>query len=283
MVAGVLACNADPGVGGRSSAEWIVQLQAPAPADRARAASALQRTLALKPSSAAIVNALVRTLSDSSDEVRIAAASALATNGVDIRPAADAMHAMLHDSTHSRVRESMTVLVGLLGPGRAGPLIHALAEGLNDSDEVVRTSAVDAFASIGVVRPGDLLAILRLTKDPSPLVRLSVIRVLVPLKAPATTINAVASGALGDSSSSVRAAAAYSLAGIGPAAAPSLGPLMSALDDADAATRIATLSAISQIGASARHAIPILTRLQNDPDKNVARAARAAVRKISGT
>lgn len=281
LVAAALACNSDLGVGGRSSTVWILQLQAPAPADRARAASALARTLALKPGSTAVVNALIRTLSDSSGEVRMAAASALATSGVDIVPASRALHAMLHDSTHSRVRESMTVLVGLLGPGRAGPLIHALAEGLGDPDEVVRSNAIDAFVSIGIRTA--LPAILKLTNDPSPLVRLSVVRALGPLRAPRPTINAVASAALGDSSSSVRTAAAYSLGGMGAAAVPSLGPLKKSLGDPDAGTRSAAISAISQMGASARGAIPLLTHLQNDPDKNVARAARAAVNRISGT
>jgi len=283
FVTGVLACNADPGVGGRSSAEWILQLQAPAPTDRARAASALARILALKPNSTAIVSALVRTLSDSSEEVRIAAASAMATKGVDISPAADAMHAMLHDSTHSRVREAMTVLGGLLGPARAGPLIHALAEGLNDPDEAVRTNAVDAFGSIGIVSPGDLPAILRLTKDPSPRVRLSVVRALVPLKLTPAMINAVASAALEDSSSSVRTAAAYSIGSIGASASPSVKALMASLNDPDADTRIAVMSALGEVGASARDAIPLLTRLQGDADKKIASAARAALDKISGT
>lgn len=281
MAASALACNSDPGVGGRSSAEWIQQLRAPAPADRARAASALARTLALKPGSTAVVNALIRTLSDSIQEVRVAAASALATTGVDILPASGALHAMLHDSTSSRVRESMTMLLGLIGPERAGPLIHALTEGLTDPDEVVRSNAIDAFVSIGL-RPA-LPAILKLKNDPSPLVRLSVVRALAPLRAPPTTTNVLASAALRDSSSSVRAAAAYSLGGMGAEALPSLGPLMASLGDPDAATRGAAVSAISQMGALARSAIPLLTRLQNDPNKHVARAARAAVNRISGT
>jgi len=181
LVASALACNSDLGVGGRSSTEWILQLQAPAPADRASAASALARTLALKPSSTAVVNALIRTLSDSSGEVRMAAASALATSGVDIVPASRALHAMLHDSTHSRVRESMTVLVGLLGPGRAGPLIHALAEGLGaaavpalgplmkslgDPDAGTQSAAISAISQMGASARGAIPLLTHLQNDP---------------------------------------------------------------------------------------------------------------------
>jgi len=99
----------------------------------------------------------------------------------NIVPDSRALLAMLHDSTHSRVRESMSLLVGLSGRGRAGPLIHARAEGLGaaavpslgplmkllgDPDAGTRSAAISAFSQMGASARGAIPLLTQLQNDP---------------------------------------------------------------------------------------------------------------------
>lgn len=117
--AAVACTGADPGYEGRSSRDWIAALQDPDTLARRKAASALGRVLSINPKASGVVDALVRTLADSNDEVRIEAATSLTQNGVLASEAVPGVVGALHDSLHVHTREHAALLLGT--PPGAGP------------------------------------------------------------------------------------------------------------------------------------------------------------------
>ncbi len=78
-----------------------------------------------------------------------------------------------------------------------------------------------------------------------------------------------------------RNAAAYEIAGMGPAAAAAVPALIEALDDPIAAVRFPATIALMEIGPAAKAAVPRL-RVMMDEEINdeIAAAARRAIRRI---
>lgn len=77
-----------------------------------------------------------------------------------------------------------------------------------------------------------------------------------------------------------RNAAAYSIAGIGPAAAHAVPALIEALDDESAAVRFPVCVALREIGPAARAALPALEKALDDPNDDVAAMAKKAITAI---
>jgi HEAT repeat protein len=78
-----------------------------------------------------------------------------------------------------------------------------------------------------------------------------------------------------------RNAAAYELAGMGPAAAPAVPALIEALDDSEAVVRFPVTVALGEIGPAAAAAVPRLKQmLEDEINDEIAAAARRAIRKI---
>jgi HEAT repeat protein len=79
----------------------------------------------------------------------------------------------------------------------------------------------------------------------------------------------------------LRNAAAYELAGMGPAAAPAVPALIAALDDPEASVRFPVTVALGEIGPAAAAAVPRLKQMEEEEiNDEIAAAARRALRKI---
>jgi HEAT repeat protein len=79
----------------------------------------------------------------------------------------------------------------------------------------------------------------------------------------------------------VRNAAAYELAGMGPAAAPAVPALIKALDDSEPSVRFPVTVALGEIGPAAAAAVPRLKQMMEEEiNDEIAAGARRAIRKI---
>jgi hypothetical protein len=78
-----------------------------------------------------------------------------------------------------------------------------------------------------------------------------------------------------------RNAAAYEIAGMGPAAAAAVPALMAALDDPIAAVRFPAVVALMEIGPAAKAAVPRLQQMEEEEiNDEIAAAARRALKRI---
>jgi HEAT repeat protein len=78
-----------------------------------------------------------------------------------------------------------------------------------------------------------------------------------------------------------RNAAAYEIAGLGPAAAPAVPALIAALDDELPTVRFPVTVALGEIGPAASEAIPrLLQVMEEDINDEVAAGAKRAVKRI---
>lgn len=274
-------CDSDPGYGGRNSSDWIEQLHSPDPKLRRTAAEALEKVLQVNPDSRKVVDALTLAIRDTSDEVRLAAADALTTEGVNPARALAGFHAAMHDSAHPAMRAATTALIGTLGHKRGRILIPHVLEVLNDADASVRTAAIESLGMLGPDSLIDPRSIASKILDPDPVVRRSVLPTLVSLHAAPSVVVSAARTALRDSSASVRMAGAYTFASLNAEAAPALTQLRAALRDADPLVRMGAANAIGSIGAAARVAVPDLIALERDSSLGVITQARRAIEAIS--
>jgi hypothetical protein len=79
----------------------------------------------------------------------------------------------------------------------------------------------------------------------------------------------------------IRNAAAYEIAGMGPAAVAAVPALIEALDDPEPAVRFPVTVALGEIGPGAAAAVPRLKQMmQEEINDEVAAAARRAIRHI---
>jgi HEAT repeat protein len=78
-----------------------------------------------------------------------------------------------------------------------------------------------------------------------------------------------------------RNAAAYEIAGLGPAAAPAVPALIAALDDPNPTVRFPVTVALREIGPAAVDAVPRLKKMMDEEiNDEIAAAARRAIRRI---
>lgn len=86
---------------------------------------------------------------------------------------------------------------------------------------------------------------------------------------------------LGGPAPQTRNAAAYEIAGMGPAAAAAVPALIVALDDAVAAVRFPVTVALLEIGPAAKAAVPrLVTMVDEEINEEIAASARRALRHI---
>ena len=291
----LVACSTDPGYQGRPSEEWIRQLSDTNRIQRERAATALGHVLDIQPNSTKVVDALVKALRDTADEVQEAAALALSSSQVRGEVAIPALIKLLSDSAHSHAREHGASIIGEFGP-RAAIAVPHLIRNLEDPVASVRAAAVVALDRIGPQAAGAVEALARRARDPNPYVRVKAIQALTRLRPPLGLIIPLLDTALRDDGADVRAAAAYALADrirnangvtlpdssaaiIETAVLPNL---VGAVSDEAAEVRRAALTALRELGPRAASALPVVRRARSDADPTVRAAATSATASLEG-
>ena len=173
------ACSSDPGHGGRTAEEWIAQLEtSPDSMQRRSAADALGRILEIRPGSARVTAALVRALADTSDEVRLAAGTALVQDRRLPGVAVPGLVRALGDSAHEHTREHAAELLGSTTPADAPEATRGLMAALDDPEPGVRDAAVGSLVKIASRAPTTITALRQLANSGSPLARAEARRAL---------------------------------------------------------------------------------------------------------
>ena len=295
LASGSVACgDNDPGYNGRRSAEWIRQLDDPSPSAREVAASALGNVVRLNPAYSPAVHALTRALGDTADAVRVAAANALAREGVRAPDAVPGLIDVLHDSAHTEVRargaEVLGSVLGQFGSRRRqktatddsiafGRGVEALLAATSDNEIRVRIAAVQALARLGpagaAAAPSVRSTLASLATSSDANVRLVALEGYARSGAPAARVVPLATTALRDSQPAVRLAAVRVLERVGPSASTAIPELVRTLSDADAFVRTASASAIGEIGPEL--ATDALKRATKDPVATVRQEATHAL------
>lgn len=156
----LLGCSSEPSHQGRPAEEWITQLEtSPDSLQRRAAADALGRILEIKPGSERVTAALVRALADTSDEVRLAAGTALVQDRRLPGVAVPGLVRALGDSAHEHTREHAAELLGSTTPADAGQATRGLLAALEDPDAGVRDAAIGSLAKIASRAPTTITAL----------------------------------------------------------------------------------------------------------------------------
>jgi HEAT repeat protein len=130
---------------------------------------------------------------------------------------------------------------------------------LTDSDENVRTSAIQSLTRIGPEAQTDVPSLVNSLKDDLPFVRLSAAAGLSELGSKAkAAVPALTSVAFYDASPRVRLEAAVAIWRIDRRAVRILPVLLKALQDPDEVSRWIAADCLGDIGAEAREAVPAL-------------------------
>ena len=281
-LAALAACNADPGYGGRTSAQWIEALADPNPLARAQAATALGNILRLQPKSPNVVRALVAALADTSDVVRFSVGVALATDQVKAPAAVPGLLVALGDSAHPQMRQQAAYVLGLFGTNAASA-VPALARALSDTDGGVRAASAEALGRVGPDAGLAMPELERVSRDPEPGVRLKTVEAVLNIRPPTWQARPFFERALADSEPVVRIAAAYSLGSLKADAAASIPRLVELLSDPDAGVRRAVVFALGEVGPPAAASLGKLRQLASTDSAATVRAqARDAAARIEG-
>ena len=291
----VVACGpTDPGFNGRRSEEWIAQLNDSSAIERATAANALGGVLRLNPKYSPALDALIGALADTADAVRVAAAAALAREGVRAPGAVPGLITVLADSAHPEVRAHgasvLGVVLGQIGQRRrrggaaddtvairAG--VEALVSAAADRDVRVRVAVARGLGGLGpaavAISPRVRPILAAFAESPVADLRVAGLQGLVGSGAPATLVVPAARSALGDSAMNVRLTAARTLERFGTEAKAAIPELVRALSDRNAFVRSASASAIGEIGPELARAP--LARALKDPSASVRQEAAHAL------
>ena len=277
-----VGCRSDASSVGGKRDEWIAALNSGTTAERVRAAEELGGVLRLQPNSPKVVSALGLAVQDTSDAVRLAAASALSADGVDKFAAVSGLHAMIHDTAHPGVRASVAQLIAVLGEERARPLLPAIREALGDSDPRVRAAALESISMLGSIESGDGALVADRSEDSAAIVRAAAFETLRALRPPTSVLLPVARRGLKDEIPEVRKSAASALCTLGQHALPALDDLIAGLEDPDGRTVQSVIFAIAAIGQDAKRALPALHRLRSNKSPEIRNAVQNAISGIEG-
>lgn len=265
------ACTSDPGYKGRSSAEWIGQLEHGMRDARVDAAYALGHVLELQPNVRRVVRALSIAVRDTSDDVRIAAAVALRRAGERARNAVPGIADMLLDTAHANVRRTAAVLLGDLGrydPSRAVP---PLEQALSDKNADVRIAVGSALGRLGRDAGASTPGLIRAVADPDANVRAQAIDALSRVGLPHDTVAAVLQVGLSDTVATVRIAAIQAIARFVSDPRQLAQLLGAAATDREPLVRLAVVNALSVASDDSAH--KLLERAAKDFDPRVQQEA----------
>lgn len=248
-VAGVIVgCDSDPGYNGRSSENWIATLQNGTPTERADAAFALSRILEIKPKSRKVSRALVAALRDTTDEVRLAAATGIRGAGRSAGGAVPLLGELLADSAHTEVRERAVSVLADIGAGAPSEATELLRRGLHDRAPEVRATSAQSVGRLGQDARAALPDLIAAARDQSAVVGLAVVDALAGMGVRPDSVTQALVIAIGDETAAVRRAAALGLTHAPPTNAAVADALMHAVRDHSPIVRVAAIYALGMIG-----------------------------------
>ena len=278
------ACQRDQTYKGRSTREWSRILDDPASVDRVTAADALGQILRRRqgPSSTEAIDALLRALRDSSDDVRVAAMAALSTEGVPPEALVPGVHEALHDTAHADVREFAARVLGTFGASRGQSAVDALAEALSDPSSGVRATAAEGLGRVGPAAVSAVPALMTAASNADTRTRLAAVEALGRVRSsPDVSIPAL-KRALSDTVAGIRAAAASSLGAFGARAASLAGELVRLLNDPSTGVRQSSAYALGELGVATPDVMGSLTATLSDSDPGVRRTVEASLGRLRG-
>jgi HEAT repeat protein len=234
------------------------------------------------------------------------------------RPAADLARDLTDLSSPDRDRRgSAAVRLGRRGSKAASAVPKLAQTALTDPSSDVRGYAASALGAIGPAAEPGVEALARLTTDPEPAVARRAIVAIGEIGPRAVKALPGLRRRLADPDPNFRRIAARALAGLGEKAEPAADELISRMfndddlvvcreaahalgtigrpisrvvpalaemiadDEAAPSTRFAAVTALGQIGPSAKSALGPLKEVADDPDANLASAARRALAAVS--
>lgn len=269
-----IGCKPDPSYQGRSADDWGRLLARGSSSARLMAASAFENA---PPHTLPNVRALLAAAADSNLAIRTGAERAIGRLSSD---ATKALAKTLRD-TSVAVRRRAAFVLGDRGQDRERA-VPALVTAIDDSDDSVRTLAVQSLGRLGLAYEA-VTRVRELATRPGPQ-RTVALLALPNIDVESRTLLPVYSAALNDTNAEVRIAAAMALhAGardmsISSNAPP--GPAMSLvallqplLSDHDHRVRIAALRALADVGQHDTAAISAAEPLRTSTDTAVRRVA----------
>jgi len=210
--------------------------------DRKVRRRAIEAIGAIGPDAADALDALRFALQDESHRVRNAAAKAIGNLEISGRPAALDLVSMLDNPQKSSGREAISALKKIDVP--PDEILPEIMYRLDDPDQHVRGAALDALTRLDIRDKSILPKVEELIMDPERPIRSNALRLYRELD--------------GDIDKIVRSA-------------------MAKLSDEDSEARLIGCSILKNLGSDAEPAKDRLRELLNDPDRKVAREAKAAL------
>ena len=181
------------------------------------------------------------------------------------------------------VRGYAASALGAIGPA-AEPGVDALARASGDPDPAVARRAIVALGEIGPKAVRALPKLRRRLLDPDPNFRRIAARALGGLSEKGEpAADELIARMFNDDDAVVCREAAHALGCIGRPVSrvvPALAEIVSD-EEMPASTRFAAVTALGQIGPSAKSALGPLKEITDDPDDNLASAARKALAAVS--
>jgi len=251
---GALACTSDPGYKGRSSTEWIGDLESGNASQRIDAAFALGNVLKMQPKSRTVTRALIGALRDTADDVRVAAATGLRSAGSQATEAIPLLADLLADSAHAEVRVRAVSVLGDLGRNAPAEATELLRKGLRDPAPEVRASAAQAIRGLGQGARAALPDLTVSARDPIAAVKLASIDALASVGVGVGIVTQALVAALSDTASSVRRAAALGLIRVTTASPQVTSALITTAHDQSTAVRVAAVYALGMTADPAANA-----------------------------
>jgi HEAT repeat protein len=215
------------------------------------------------------VSAWLALLDDPEEERRSQAAQKLLEVSAAIAEVLPALSGVLRNAAPP-VRARAATVLGDLGTKMLAtlPSVRSALRSiiLTDSDEDVRTSALQALALLGPDSQGNVGSLMTALKDSLPEVRLSAAHALGEHGSKARdAVPALTTALLHDTSSRVRLEAAVAIWRIDRRSVRVLPMLIQALEDRDEVRRWIAADCLGDMGAEAREAIPALQQLLRTP------------------
>jgi HEAT repeat protein len=250
--------------GAQTLDDYLMQIH---DADGDKRLAAVQ-VLRIFPASDASVKALIETLKDKSDRVRLEAAFVLGQLAADPEQAVPALVETLGDPNIA-IREAAANALGNFGAD-AAPALSKLESLLADPDSTARRDAIQGLSGFASVSPEARSLIADRLKDEAPYVRSGALAALSRLREMSRDYLPQFIVALADPSEQVRDAAAEAIGKLGAAGAPALQALVAASRLGQPGFSFYLGNAIHEVARKqAGSAVPLLIAALNDSENSV--------------